>query len=166
MFVVNVCEANHCQVDVGNNHCVKGVCIWSFSCPYFSVFGLNTEYFFVFSPNKGKYRPENLRIRTLFTHERIIESFPAIHVLIWVNTILQHRLSLLMSPSQTDTCFQISWINYHQNFSYKFCYNAHILMLVNHLWLSCSQGVKKNLCIYLCPYLLQDSQSDLRKISA
>ena len=46
-------------------------------CPYleffwsvFSVFELNTgdtEYLSVFSPNAGKYGPEKLRIRTLFT---------------------------------------------------------------------------------------------------
>ena len=51
-------------------HCLKSVRIQSFSGPYFPAFGLNTEratpYFFVFSPNAGKYGPEKLRIRTLF----------------------------------------------------------------------------------------------------
>ena len=38
----------------GYRHCVKSVCIRSFSGPYFPAFGLNTEryeYLFVFSPN-------------------------------------------------------------------------------------------------------------------
>ena len=34
-------------------------------CPYFLAFGLNTES--AFSPNAGKYGPEKLLIRTLFT---------------------------------------------------------------------------------------------------
>ena len=41
-----------------------------FSGPYFPAFGQNrrdTRYFSIFSPNAGKYGPENLRIRTLFT---------------------------------------------------------------------------------------------------
>ena len=52
------------------NHCVKSVRIRRFSGPYFLAFGLNTENYeasFVFSPNEGKYGPENLRIRTFFT---------------------------------------------------------------------------------------------------
>ena len=51
-------------------YCVKTVRIWSFSGPYFLAFGLNTErysYLSVFNLNAGKYRPEKLRIRTLFT---------------------------------------------------------------------------------------------------
>ena len=38
------------------SHCVKSVRIWSFSGLYLPVF----------SPNTGKYGPENPRIRTLF----------------------------------------------------------------------------------------------------
>ena len=38
-----------------------------FSDPYFPVFGLNTKYLSVFSPNTGKYGPEKIRIWTLFT---------------------------------------------------------------------------------------------------
>ena len=38
------------------DHCVKSVFIWSFSGRYFPAFSLNA----------GKYRPEKLRIRTLF----------------------------------------------------------------------------------------------------
>ena len=51
-------------------HCVKSVRIQSFSGPCFPAFGLNTEdtpYLSVFSPNAGKYGPEKLRIRKLFT---------------------------------------------------------------------------------------------------
>ena len=39
------------------NHCVKRVCVWSYSGPHFPTFGLNTEdtsYPSVFSPNAGK----------------------------------------------------------------------------------------------------------------
>ena len=55
------------------NHCVKIVHIRSYSSPHFSVFGLNTErysaslYLSVFSPNAGKYVPQNLRIWALFS---------------------------------------------------------------------------------------------------
>ena len=46
----------------------KSVRIPSFSGPYFSAFGLNTErYGKVFSPNAGKYAPEKLQIRIHFT---------------------------------------------------------------------------------------------------
>ena len=31
-----------------------------FSGPYFPVFGLNTEIYFVFSPNTGRYGPEKI----------------------------------------------------------------------------------------------------------
>ena len=48
-------------------NCVKSVCIRSFSGPFFPAFGLNTPYLFFFSPNAGKYGPEKLRSRTLFT---------------------------------------------------------------------------------------------------
>ena len=48
-------------------HCVKSLHIPSFSGPYFPAFGLNTEYLSAFSPNAGKYGPEKLRIRILFT---------------------------------------------------------------------------------------------------
>ena len=44
-------------------HCVKSVRIRSSSGPYFPAFGLNTERYSV----AGKYGPEKLRIRTLFT---------------------------------------------------------------------------------------------------
>ena len=36
-----------------------------FSSPYFSTFGLNTEWYGVFSPNAEKYGPEKLQIWTL-----------------------------------------------------------------------------------------------------
>ena len=45
--------------------------IRSFSGPYFPALGLNTErtstYLSLFSPHAGRYRPEKLWIRTLFT---------------------------------------------------------------------------------------------------
>ena len=44
-------------------HYVKSVRIRSFSGPFFSYFLVC-----IFSPNAGKYRPEKLRIRTLFSH--------------------------------------------------------------------------------------------------
>ena len=50
-------------------HCVKSVCIRSYSGPCFHAFGLNTEGYsesLRISPNVGKYRPEQLRIQTLF----------------------------------------------------------------------------------------------------
>ena len=46
-------------------HCVKSVRIRSYSAPYFPALGLNTERY-VFSPNAGKYGPEQLQIQTLF----------------------------------------------------------------------------------------------------
>ena len=50
--------------------CVENVRVWSFSGPFFRPFGLNTEryqYLNVFSPNVGKYGPEKLQMRTIFT---------------------------------------------------------------------------------------------------
>ena len=55
------------------NHYVKTVRVWSFSGPYFAVFGLNTERYGVYEvflriqSRYRKYGPEKLRIRTLFT---------------------------------------------------------------------------------------------------
>ena len=46
-------------------HCVKSIRISKLSGPYFPTFGMNTEIYF--SPNAGKYGPEKLRMRTLFT---------------------------------------------------------------------------------------------------
>ena len=51
-------------------YCVKSVRLRSFYGPYFLGFGLNTKTCGVcpvFSPNAGKYWPEKLWIRTLFT---------------------------------------------------------------------------------------------------
>ena len=48
-------------------HCVKNVRIRSFSGPYFPAFVLNTDRYGVFTPNAGKYGPENVQIRALFT---------------------------------------------------------------------------------------------------
>ena len=65
-----------CRVE----YCAESVCIPSFSGPYFPAFGLNTErrdteYLSEFSPNAEKYRPEKLRIRTLFTQRRSFTNF-------------------------------------------------------------------------------------------
>ena len=54
-------------------HWVKSIRIRIFSGPFFPAIAPNTEtcrdaeQISVFSPNMGKYKPENLRIRTLFT---------------------------------------------------------------------------------------------------
>ena len=53
-------------VITGISHCVKSFRIpilWS----VFSRIRLNMEYLSVFSPNKGKYGPDKLRILALFT---------------------------------------------------------------------------------------------------
>ena len=53
-----------------NRHCVKSVRIRSFSGPYFSAFGLNTERYGVSLCTQskcGKDGPEKLRIGALFT---------------------------------------------------------------------------------------------------
>ena len=47
-------------------HCAKSAHIRSFSGPYFSAFRLNTERYGEIT-NAGKYGPEKLQIRTLFT---------------------------------------------------------------------------------------------------
>ena len=51
---------------------MKIVLIRSYSGLYFPIFGLNTEIYGygVFSQNAGKYGPQKLRIRTLFTQEK------------------------------------------------------------------------------------------------
>ena len=48
-------------------HCVKSVCIRSFSGPHFPAT--------VFSQNAGKYGPEKLRIRILFTQCELLYRF-------------------------------------------------------------------------------------------
>ena len=55
----------------GNDHCVTSVRVRSFPGSYFPGLGLNmeirryTKYLSLFSPNAGKYGPENLVIQTL-----------------------------------------------------------------------------------------------------
>ena len=72
---------------------MKSVCIRSFSGPYFPAFGLNTEryeYLSIFRPNAGKYKPEKLQIRALFT-----QCMPLIYNVAWKNNLtmkLLHRL--------------------------------------------------------------------------
>ena len=53
--------ADHCT----HENFVKSVRIRSFSGPYFTAF--DTLYLSVFKSNAGKYGPEKLRTRTLFT---------------------------------------------------------------------------------------------------
>ena len=55
------------------HHCVKSVRIRSFPGPNFPAFGLNTPYLSVFSPNAGKYGPEKLQLRTLFTQCTLLQ---------------------------------------------------------------------------------------------
>ena len=64
---------------------MKSVGIRRFSGPYFLVLGLNVSpYFSVFSPNAGKYGPEKLRIRALFT-------------LVIAKMVILHLLTILLS---------------------------------------------------------------------
>ena len=58
---------------------MKSVRIRSFFGPYFLVLGLNTPYFTAASLNAGKYRPEKLRVVTLFTQCR--HAYILLHIL-------------------------------------------------------------------------------------
>ena len=71
-------------------HCMKSVRILSFSGAYFPAFGLNTERYRVFSPHSGKYGPEKLQIRTLFT-----QCFPLIYGFLHPNLKNEHVERLL-----------------------------------------------------------------------
>ena len=69
---------------------MKSVCIRSFSGPYFPAFGLNTEryeYLSIFRPNAGKYKPEKLQIRALFT-----QCMPLIYNVAWKNNLTMKLL--------------------------------------------------------------------------
>ena len=46
---------------LGNYHCVKSVCIWSFYGPYFPTFGLNTERYSVSHRIQFEYRKMRTR---------------------------------------------------------------------------------------------------------
>ena len=46
-----------------------------FSGPYFPVFGLNTENYSVFSPNTGKYEPEETPYLDIFHTETFFDNF-------------------------------------------------------------------------------------------
>ena len=54
-------------------NCVKSVRIRTFSSPNVPAFGPNTPYLSIFNPNAGKYGPEKLRIRMLFTQCKFCE---------------------------------------------------------------------------------------------
>ena len=71
-------------------HCMKSVRILSFSSACFPAFGLNTERYRVFSPNSGKYGPEKLQIRTLFT-----QCFPLIYAFLHPHLKNEHVERLL-----------------------------------------------------------------------
>ena len=59
-FTVNCDYVLSCNLQkCGKLHCMKSDRIRSFSGPYFPAFGLNTPCLSVFSPNAGKYGPEN-----------------------------------------------------------------------------------------------------------
>ena len=49
-------------------HCVKSVQIWSFSGPYFPVFGLNTEIYSINLRMRSKYRKIRSRKNSVFGH--------------------------------------------------------------------------------------------------
>ena len=99
-------------------HCMKSVRIQSFCGPYFPAFGLNTErygeirrdteYLPVFILNAGKYGPEKLRIRTLFTQCYLL-----------VNAIYIWQLCLFMTYIRNqDLCFT----KYQETVAYlEFC---------------------------------------------
>ena len=53
-------------------HCVKSVRIRSYSGSYFPAFELNTPYLSVFSPNAGKYGPDNSEYRQ-FSRSDVVE---------------------------------------------------------------------------------------------
>ena len=93
-----------------NRHCVRSAdWIWIF-----------TEQIFIFTPNAGKYRPEKLRIRTLFMHEshfhnsvknlrlwffnffKKIQSFYGDKVL----NLKDHFIEALVNFSKTKLCFE------------------------------------------------------------
>ena len=90
-------------------HCVKSFRIWSFSSPYFPVFGLNMKYLSVFSPNTGKYGPEKFRIPKLFTQCWLLLSTTVIHLSGTTNSPLRllifktkQRSLVLLTPSQLN----------------------------------------------------------------
>ena len=77
-------------------HCLKSIHIWRFSGPYFTAFGLNMERF---SRNAGKYGPEKLRIRTLFTQWSQFTSVLSSILLAFaeINTSIDTKLVILFS---------------------------------------------------------------------
>ena len=75
-------------------HCVKSVCFWSFSGPYFPVF----------RPNARKYGLEKLRIRILFT-----QWFPIEFILIWLIIILKGFGNLIWCGKNLGLPLPLCW---------------------------------------------------------
>ena len=48
----------HTLGNIRQNHCVRSVCIRSYSGMHFPAFRLNAERYSIFSPNAGKCGPE------------------------------------------------------------------------------------------------------------
>ena len=65
---------------------MKNVRFWSFSGPYFPLFGLNMERYGVHT-DTGKYRPEKIQIRTL-SAQCFIE-----------HGLIEHSLTLFLKKS-------------------------------------------------------------------
>ena len=85
-------------------HCVKSFRMWRFSDPYLSAFRIwrrrNTPYLSVISSNGGKYGPEKLRIRILFT--RCTEAYlTPCH-----STMTEHLLQNLVNGKKPFNYFQ------------------------------------------------------------
>ena len=67
-------------------HCVKSLRIWSFSSPYFPIFGLKRKRYGVslcIHPECGKKGPEKLPIRTFFTQRAPLQMNLLLNV--WVH---------------------------------------------------------------------------------
>ena len=86
-------------------YCVKSVRIRSFSGAYFPAFGLIRRdspynlYLSVLSANAGKYGPEKLRIRTLFTQCKSYQC-PVVRLIkfiqVWIFPIFWNHLNLCL----------------------------------------------------------------------
>ena len=117
---------------------MKSVRIRSFSGPYFPAFGLNT-YLSVFSLNAGKYVPQKLLIRTLFTQclfsitkiyfgLRSLEKHKALQARSWI-------LDLIFQWNSIKCQRYISWTLHIMNDTYHERYiswTIHIMNTTHH----------------------------------
>ena len=103
--------ANEYIYTIATYQYVKIFCIQSFSDPHFHAFGLNTEIYriSVFSPNAEKYRPEKLRIRTLFTlcirfvsYLDLLSGFTAVALIVWC--LIQEIWKISNKPLDRISC--------------------------------------------------------------